>query len=68
MPEARWFFRVIETHAGEWACRRGRQHIDGHRELKEALAHITAIAAAHAPAEVFVHRIDGSVRSVGIIG
>ena len=60
-----WYFRVIQHEDRSWICRRGVQIFDAHRTLAAAIDHITALAAASPPAEVFVHRIDGSVESLG---
>jgi hypothetical protein len=57
-----WFFRVIEQADGSWACRRGREELDRHAELDEAVSHASSLAAAHAPAEVMVHFFDGTMR------
>jgi hypothetical protein len=39
------FFRVIELHDGQWACRHGRHEYDSHPLLDEAIDHIAALAA-----------------------
>jgi len=57
-----WFLRVVEQPAGTWTCRFGREEFDRHPELEVALEHIRELAEAHAPAEVFVHHADGTVR------
>jgi hypothetical protein len=67
MAKGRWFFRVIELDDGRWACRRGAEEFDRHVEMGDAVVHIRSIAAAHSPAELFVHGLDGSVRSIGVL-
>jgi hypothetical protein len=60
-----WFFHVIEQDDGRWACRHGRQELDTHAVLDQAIEHITAIAALQRPADIFLHRLGGTVESVG---
>ena len=67
MAEGRWFFRVIELDDGRWACRHGVEEFDTHGEMGDAVAHIRSIAGAHLPAELFMHGLDGSVRSIGVL-
>jgi hypothetical protein len=62
-----WFFHLIEQVDGRWACRRGLQEYDTHAELHDAVEHVRALAAAAQPAELFVHRLDGSVERLGAI-
>lgn len=62
-----WFLRVVELDGGRWACRFGRQEFDVHVELDDALAHITALAGDHQPAELFVHYLDGTVGRLGAV-
>ena len=62
-----WFFRAIEQADGQWACSHGRVVFDRHDELSDALDHLREIAATMSPAELFVHRQDGSARSVGTV-
>jgi hypothetical protein len=59
------FFRVIELGGGRWACRQGRLEYDTHAEMNQAIVHIAELAANHRPAELFLHRLDGSVESLG---
>ena len=61
MVSGLWFFRVIESPDGRWACRRGRAEVDRHPEVDEALRHIRQIAAEHRPSQVWVHHLDGRV-------
>lgn len=61
-----WYFRVIETHDGRWACRRGRSVLDTHPDLGEAVEHITSVVAESRPARLFLHRLDGSVSDIGV--
>jgi hypothetical protein len=59
-----WFFRVIEQHDGRWACRRGSQEYDTHDTVNPAIDHIRALAADQIAAELFLHRIDGSIERI----
>jgi hypothetical protein len=59
-----WFFRVIELADGRWACRHGRVEYDAHAELRHAVEHMRALAYAARPAELFLHRVDGSVERI----
>jgi hypothetical protein len=61
------FFRVIELDDGRWACRHGSLEYDIHALMNQAIEHITALAANQRPAELFLHRLDGSVRSLGTV-
>jgi hypothetical protein len=67
MGKGRWFFRVIELDDGAWACRRGVEEFDRHDELYDAVSHIRVIASEHTPAELFVHHLDGTVGSAGVL-
>jgi hypothetical protein len=66
MAGARLFFRAIEYDDGSWACRRGKSEFDRHARLQDALAHVSELAAAESPAEVFVHYLDGRVHSAAV--
>ena len=59
-----WYFHVVEQDDHSWMCRHGRHVFDVHRFLADALVHITDLAAASEPAEVFVHRLDDSVENL----
>jgi hypothetical protein len=59
-----WYFRVVEQDDHRWLCRHGRSVFDAHPSLADAIDHITDLAAVYEPAEVFVHRLDGSVESL----
>jgi uncharacterized protein DUF2188 len=39
---------------------------DTHARLENAIAHATELATAHRPAEIYLHRLDGTVESVGL--
>lgn len=56
-----WYFRVIALADGRWACRRGMEHYDSHIQLQEAVGHLRSLAGDSGPAELFVHRLDGTV-------
>ena len=60
-----WFLRAIEQADGQWACSHGRVVFDRHDELSDALDHLREVAAVMSPAELFVHPLDGNVKSVG---
>jgi len=60
-----WYFRVVEHEDRSWRCRHGREVFDQHPTLTDAVEHIMMLAAAHPPAEVMVHRLDGSVENLG---
>lgn len=60
-----WFLRVIELDTGDWACRHGTHEYDSHAQLEEALTHIKVLATLTPPAELFLHRLDGSVTTIG---
>jgi hypothetical protein len=62
-----WYFRVIELADGRWECRRGLQHLDSHAQLHAAVAHLRSLAAGCRPAELFVHRLDGTVERRGAV-
>ena len=55
-----WFYRAIETAEG-WICRHGSEVYDTHDNLEDALEHLTELAVASAPAQVFIHYLDGLV-------
>ena len=60
-----WFFRVVEQDDGRWACSHGRHEYDIHTDMNHAIEHITALATHQGPAELFLHRLDGTVRRLG---
>jgi hypothetical protein len=60
-----WYFRVIEYEDRSWRCRHGQEVFDQHPTLSDAVEHIMVLAAAKPPAEVIVHRLDGSVENLG---
>lgn len=59
--------RVIEMPDGQWACRRGREVIDTHLDLERAVEHLSTLAAEIGPTQLFLHRLDGTVRDLGIV-
>lgn len=59
-----WYFRVVEQNDHTWLCRHGRRVFDVHPFLADAIDHITELAAAHEPAEVYVHRLDTGVEKL----
>jgi hypothetical protein len=56
-----WYFRAIEQPDGQWVCRRGMTDYDSHADLEDAITHLLAMSADEQPAELFIHRLDGSV-------
>jgi hypothetical protein len=60
-----WFFRVIEGEDGSWSCRRGREVLDEHPTLGDALSHLYVLAQASQPASLFAHYRDGRVEKLG---
>ena len=56
-----WFLRAIELRDGWWACRWSEDEFDRHPSLEQSLAHLRELAIQHAPAHIYVHRLDGSV-------
>ncbi len=62
-----WFFRAVEQPDGSWLCRRGLEVFDSHPSLQLAIDHLAELAADAQPAQLFVHRVDGSVEGHGAI-
>jgi hypothetical protein len=62
-----WFFHVVELDDGRWACRHGSLEYDTHAALNDAIEHITTVSASHRPAEMFLHRLDGTVEKLGAV-
>lgn len=56
-----WYFRAIEQADGQWVCRRGMTDYDSHAALEDAITHLLAMSADEQPAELFIHRLDGTV-------
>jgi hypothetical protein len=63
-----WFLRVIELADGSWACRRGLAELDRHHVLQDAVAHVTTLGSRESHAELFLHRVDGTVERMGTVG
>jgi hypothetical protein len=63
--KARRFWRAIE-HEAEWACRHGLAEVDRHPTLREAIEHLSAIAEAQAPSQIFAHYLNGRVETVAV--
>jgi hypothetical protein len=61
----RWFWRAVE-HEAEWICRHGLAELDRHPTLREAIEHLSEIAQAHAPSQVFAHHLNGQVETVAV--
>jgi hypothetical protein len=57
---------VVETPDAGWECRRGRHVFDRHEDVSSALDHMRRIIREHAPAELFLHRLDGTVTSASV--
>lgn len=66
-PERIWYFRVIEFAPDKWVCRHGDLTFDTHREMAQAVDHIRTLAAGKQPAELFVHRLDGTTKNLGTV-
>jgi hypothetical protein len=62
------FFRAIETHDGDWACRHGLIVYDEHPTLAQALEHLRELAQAYGAAEFFAHWKDGHISREGAVG
>ena len=62
-----WFFRVIELAPGVWACCHGILTFDTHPEMAQAVEHVRTLAAEKQPSALFVHRLDGTVRSLDAV-
>ena len=60
-----WFLRAIQLDEREWACRHGLTEFDTHAELHHALEHLRALAEDCQPAQLFIHRLDGTVENLG---
>jgi hypothetical protein len=56
----------MEQVDGRWTCRHGPHIYDQHAALPDALDHLRSIAATMNPAELIVHRLDGSVENIGL--
>jgi len=65
MESARRYFRAVEAATG-WECHQGSSVLDSHGTLDDALDHLSDLGEVHAPAEVFAHHLDGTVKSVAI--
>jgi hypothetical protein len=62
-----WYFRILEREDGSWSCAWGPQTFDSHQALADAVEHCSALAAAHRPAQVLMHPLDGDVQSVAVL-
>ncbi|HTW21467.1 MAG TPA: DUF2188 domain-containing protein [Mycobacteriales bacterium] len=60
-----WFFRALEQPDGQWVCRRGRADIDAHPTLEHAIEHLRELASDAQPAQLVIHRLDGSAEPRG---
>ena len=56
-----WHLRAIELGNGWWACRWSDQEFDQHPSLEDSLSHLHKLAVQYAPADVYVHHLDGNV-------
>lgn len=61
------FFRAIESEDGGWRCHRGRESIDRHANMDEALDHLRELAHVVAPAWLYAHFIDGRVERIEVV-
>lgn len=62
-----WYFRVVEISGGRWACRHGRRVFDTHPDLEAAIEHMTTLATENRPAALFLHRLDGTIHTLGVL-
>lgn len=60
-----WFLRAVEKQDGHWVCQHGLQIFDGHDGLHDAIRHLRNLAATMRPAELIVHRLDGTIENLG---
>lgn len=66
-PTQVWYFRVVELAPDKWACRHGDQTFDTHQDMTQAVDHLRTLAARKQPAELFVHRLDGTAQNLGTV-
>lgn len=62
-----WFYRVLQLTDDRWACRHGQVEFDTHAEVDAAIQHVRSLATGHEPAEVVLHRLDGTVERLGSV-
>lgn len=61
-----WFLHVTEGEDGRWACSHGRDELDTHAELSDALAHLMVYASTLlGQARIVVHTLDGAIEKLG---
>jgi hypothetical protein len=60
-------YRVVEQEDGSWSCRQGRDELDCHAQLDDAIEHTTGIARANLPSQVFVHHRDGRMSAIAML-
>ena len=63
-----WYFpsdRAGRRGGGRVATAYNR--FDTHAELRHAVDHLRALARAARPAELFLHRLDGNVKRIGVV-
>ncbi|MGC4109439.1 MAG: hypothetical protein QM747_03225 [Nocardioides sp.] len=59
------FLRAFEEPEGTWTCRQGRQVLDAHPALHEAVTHLRELAEAlEGPVLLIAHRLDGRIEHV----
>lgn len=59
-----WYLHVSELTSDRWICRHGADVYDWHTGLAEAVSHLSQLASTMQPAEIFVHRLDGTVERI----
>lgn len=59
--------RLVELEDGRWTCRHGGFDTDPSSSFAEALSYASIIASWCAPAEIVVHRRDGSTEQFGSV-
>lgn len=57
----------MELAPDKWECRHGAETFDTHPELTQAVEHLRTLAARKRPAELIVHRLDGTVKNLGTV-
>ncbi len=64
MEPGRRYVRVLEGSDGAWVCRQGRFEVGSHATREAAIEQAVAVASDCRPAEILLHRSDGTVESL----
>ena len=60
-----WFLHVTEGEDGRWTCSHGREALDAHAELSEALTHLKVYASTvEGRSRIVIHTLDGAIQIV----